>query len=277
MFARPDAVAALAAAEFRSALRGRVIQWFGALFAVLAVGIAVAGLGASGQLMVQGFGRTAVSLLTLALYLLPLVGLALGASTFGAEDGGTELLLAQPVPRGAVLAGRAAGLALALLTVAVAGFGAAGVVVGLFTGPGGVGAYLLVLTGAALVGLAGLSLGVLIGVLARRRTAAVGMALAAWLAIAVIYDLLAIAVLQLAGSGEPGSLLLALLALNPVDGVRALGLTALGADVLLGPTGAAMQRLMGPGGGAAIVAASLMVYLVAPLVGAAAVYRRRDF
>lgn len=277
MSARPDAVVALAAAEFRSALRGRVIGWFGALFAALAIGIAVAGLGASGQLMVQGFGRTAVSLLTLALYLLPLVGLALGASTFGAEDGGTELLLAQPVPRGAVLAGRAAGLALALLTVAVAGFGAAGVVVGLFAGIAGLGAYLAVLTGAALVGLAGLSLGVLIGVLARRRTAAVGMALAAWLAIAVVYDLLAIAVLQLTGSGEPGPLLLGLLALNPVDGVRALGLTALGADVLLGPTGAAMQRLMGEGGGAAIVAGSLMVYLVAPLLGAAAVYRRRDF
>jgi hypothetical protein len=38
-----------------------------------------------------------------------------------------------------------------------------------------------------------------------------------------------------------------------------------------------MQRLMGPGGGAAVVAASLTVYLVAPLMGAAAVYRRRDF
>ena len=277
MFARPDVIGALAAAEFRSALRGRVIQWFGALFGVLAIGISIAGLGASGELMVQGFGRTAVSLLTLALYLLPLVGLALGASTFGAEDGGTELLLAQPVSRGAVLAGRAAGLALALVAVAVAGFGAAGLVVALFAGSAGLGGYAAVLAGAALVGLAGLSLGVLIGVLARRRTAAVGMALAAWLAIAVVYDLVAIAVLQLFGSGEPGPLLVALLALNPVDGVRALGLTALGADVLLGPTGAAMQRLMGPGGGAAIVLASLVACLTVPMALAAAVYRRRDF
>lgn len=272
-----EAVRALAAAEFRSAIRGRVIQWFSVLFAALALGIAVAGLGASGQFMVQGFGRTAVSLLTLALYLLPLLGLLLGASSFGTEDGGTELLLAQPVPRGAVLAGRAAGLALALLVVAVAGFGTAGVVVAVFAGIAGLGAYVAVLIGAALVGLAGLALGVLLGVLARRRTAAVGMALAAWLAIAVVYDLIAIAVLQLAGSGEPGPLLLVLLTLNPVDGVRALGLTALGADVLLGPTGAAMQRLMGRGGGAALVLGSVLVYLAAPLAGAAAVYRRRDF
>jgi Cu-processing system permease protein len=277
MFARPDAIAALAAAEFRSAVRGRVVQWFGALFAVLAIGVAVAGLGASGQLLVQGFGRTAVSLLTLALYLLPLVGLALGASTFGAEDGGTELLLAQPVPREVVLTGRAAGLALAMLAVAAAGFGSAAVIVAVFAGTAGLGAYAAMVLGAVLVGLAGLSLGVMLGVLARRRAAAVGMALAAWLAIAVVYDLIAIAVLQLFGSGEPGPLLLGLLALNPVDGVRALGLTALGADVLLGPTGAAMQRLMGPGGGAAVVGASVLVCLAAPMAIAARVYRARDF
>lgn len=271
------AARALAAAEFRGAVRGRVVQWFAALFALLALGIAVAGLGASGQLTVQGFGRTAVSLLTLALYLLPLLGLLLGAGSFGAEDGGTELLLVQPVSRGMVLAGRATGLALALLTVAGAGFGAAGLVVGFVAGPAGLAAYLAVLAGAVAVGLAGLSLGVLIGVAARRRSAAVAMALAAWFAIAVVYDLLAITVLQLVGDGQPGPLLLALLALNPVDGMRALGLTALGADVLLGPTGAAMQRLMGPGAGAAVVLASLMVYLVFPLLSAAALYRRRDF
>lgn len=277
MSGRADAVIALAAAEFRSAVRGRVIQWFGALFAALALGIAVAGLGATGELIVQGFGRTAVSLLTLALYLLPLLGLLLGASSFGAEDGGTELLLVQPVPRGVVLAGRAGGLALALLTVAAAGFGAAGLVVGTFAGLTDLAAYLAVVAGAALVGLAGLALGVLLGVVARRRTAAVGMALAAWLSIAVVYDLLAITLLQLIGSGEPGPLLLTLLALNPVDGVRALGLTALGADVLLGPTGAAMQRMMGPGGGALVVGGSLLACLAGPLIGAAAVYRRRDF
>ena len=68
----------------------------------------MAGLAASGQLLVQGFTRTAVSLLSLALYLLPLVGLVLGAHAFGAQDGGTELLLAQPIARH-VLLGRCLG------------------------------------------------------------------------------------------------------------------------------------------------------------------------
>ena len=55
-----------------------MIQGLGALFALMALAIAVAGLAASGQLVVQGFTRTAVSLLSLALYLLPLVGLSSG-------------------------------------------------------------------------------------------------------------------------------------------------------------------------------------------------------
>ena len=83
-----DALRAIAAAECRGALAGRLVQGLGALFALMALAISLAGLAASGHLMVQGFTRTAVSLLSLALYLLPLVGLVLGAHAFGVEDGG---------------------------------------------------------------------------------------------------------------------------------------------------------------------------------------------
>ena len=66
MRGRADVLCALAMAEFRGALRGRFVQGFGLLFAALAVGIALAGLSASGQLLVQGFVRTSASLLTLS-------------------------------------------------------------------------------------------------------------------------------------------------------------------------------------------------------------------
>ena len=122
-----------------------------------------------------------------------------------------------------------------------------------------------------------LAAGVLIGVLARRRPAAIGGTLAAWLCAAVLYDLVAIGLLQLTGSGEPGRYLVALLALNPVDGMRAPGLVTLGADVLLGPTGAAMQRAMGPGGGTAIVLGSLVAWCVFPIAAAIRAYAHRDF
>jgi Cu-processing system permease protein len=267
----------VAGAEYRSALASRLVQGFGAVFALLAVAIAVAGLAASGQVLVQGFTRTAVSLLSLALYLLPLVGLVLGAHAFGVEDGGTELLLAQPIGRGSVLLGRTAGLAAALTLVAVIGFGLAGAVVLLGAGAAGAAGYLLVAGGSTVVGLAGLAIGVLLGVRARRRLTAVAMAMVAWVVLALLFDFAAIALLQFAGDGQPGPLLLALLAANPIDGMRAIGLVSLGADVLLGPTGAALTKLMGPSGGTLLVATALAAWCVVPLALAARVFSRRDF
>jgi Cu-processing system permease protein len=201
----------------------------------------------------------------------------LGAHAFGVEDGGTELLLAQPIGRGSVLLGRTAGLAAALTLVALIGFGLAGVVVLLGAGAAGAAGYLLVAGGSTVVGLAGLALGVLLGVRARRRLAAVAMAMVAWVVLALLFDFAAIALLQFAGDGQPGPLLLALLAANPIDGMRAIGLVSLGADVLLGPTGAALSRLMGPSGGTLLVATALAAWCVVPLALAARVFSRRDF
>ena len=277
MSAAIRAALVVAAAEFRAALAGRLVQGFGVVFALMALAIAGAGLAASGQVVVQGFTRTAVSLLSLALYLLPLVGLVLGAHAFGVEDGGTELLLAQPIARSTVLVGRTLGLAATLVLVAALGFGLAGLVVLAGAGVEGLAGYALVAVGSTVVGLSGLALGVLLGVRARRRLSAVAMALVAWVVLAVLFDFGAIALLQFVGDGEPGPMLLVLLAANPIDGMRALGLVGLGADVLLGPTGAALSKLLGPSGGAALVGAALLAWCTVPLAVAARIYRRRDF
>jgi Cu-processing system permease protein len=274
---RIDAVRTIAAHELRGALRGKMVPAFAALFAALAVGISLAGLGASGQVIVQGFTRTAVSLMTLSLYLLPLLGLVMGAAAFGGDDGAAELLLAQPIGRGEALLGRAAGLFAALGMVSLAGFGTAGALVAAQAGTEGIGGYVGVALGSTFVGFAGLALGVLIGVSTRRRASAVGWALAAWFGAAVLYDLACIGVLQVAGSGEPGPYLVALLALNPMDGIRALGLVQLGADVLLGPTGAALQKLLGATAGTLVVLGGLVAWTAGPLALASRAYRRRDF
>jgi ABC-type transport system involved in multi-copper enzyme maturation permease subunit len=120
-------------------------------------------------------------------------------------------------------------------------------------------------------------MGVLIGILSRRRSTAVGWALGAWFTAAILYDLAAITLLQLTGTGEPGPLLVAILAANPIDGVRAFSLISLGADVLLGPTGAALQRLLGVGSGGILVLASLAAWVSLPPAAAAWVFGRRDF
>lgn len=274
---RRTVIATVSAHELRSALRGRMVPVFSALFTLLTVGIALAGLGASGVLVVQGFTRTAVSLLTLSLYLLPLLGLLLGAASFSGDDGSTEMLLAQPITRADVLLGRLLGLYTSLLIIAAAGFGLSGLMVLATTGMRGIGDFLGVAAGATAVGGVGLGAGVLIGVLARNRSTATGWALGVWFAAVVLYDLAAIALLQLTGTGDPGPVLVAILAFNPIDGVRAAALISLGADVLLGPTGAALELLFGRGGGTMYVLAALSLWIVLPPAVAALVYERRDF
>ncbi len=267
---------ALASFELRSTLRGKMILAFAVLFAVVAVGLAVAGLGGSGRLLVQGFTRTSVSLMTLGLYMLPLLGLLLGAMAFADRSGAMEAMAAQPIGAADIVLGRALGLAASVVLVVLAGFGSAGFFIAMGAGFLGIGGFMVVAMATALVGIAGLAVGILIGVAARSRLGAAGGAMAAWLFAAVVYDLLAIGILQLAGDGEPAKWLVAVLALNPIDGVRAVALVELGADVLLGPAGAALERLFGGAGGIWLVAASLAAWVAGPLALAISLHARRD-
>jgi hypothetical protein len=59
--------------------------------------------------------------------------------------------------------------------------------------------------------------------------------------------------------------------------MRALGLVGLGADVLLGPTGAAPSRLLSPTAGGALVVASVVAWCLLPLGLAARAFRLKDF
>jgi Cu-processing system permease protein len=269
-------VLALAVFELRATLRGKMVPIFAVLFAIVAAGVALAGLGGSGQLLVQGFTRTAVSLMTLGYYIMPLLGLLLGAMAFAGNSAAVEAIAAQPVGVAELVVGRALGLLAAIVLVVVAGFGSAMLLIAASAGAAGIGGFLLVALGSALAGAAGLAVGILLGVVSRSRLGAMGGAIAAWLFAALVFDLIAIGMLQLVGDGQPGRWLLALLSLNPIDGLRAVSLVELGADVLLGPAGAALERVLGGAGGLSFVAVSLTLWIAVPLAGAITLSSRLD-
>lgn len=263
--------------EFAATLRGRLVPSFGGLFALLCVGIVVAGLGGSGRVLVQGFTRTAASVGNLALFVFPLLGLILGASAFSGSGGDQEILVASPLRRSTILAGRLAGLFAALVAIAVSGFGVAAVLIAVRTGVAGFGGFAQVFAASLASAWIGLALGALLGTLARGRSAAVGWALAAWFFFAVIYDLGLIALLQVAGDRIPALGLAAALALNPIDAIRTLTLLGLDAEVLLGSTGAAFVGLLGEGAGMAVLLVGVVAFLLGPPTVAAVVFSRRDF
>lgn len=186
-----SSISLLAQKELRDALRNR---WFGLYtitFVALALGLSYLALSGVGYSGFAGFGRTAAGLINLTLLIVPLMALTVGATSLAGERerGTLPYLLAQPVSRSEIVAGKFLGLAAALLASLATGFGLAGLALGLRGGAGDAIIYLGQLGLAFLLALAALSIGFLISAVTERGAAAVGVALFLWLVFVFLGDL----------------------------------------------------------------------------------------
>ena len=195
----------IAGREVREALRSRWFAAAAASFLLLALALSWLGLAGAQRSGLAGFDRTTAALLNLTLLFVPLVALSLGGLGVAGEleDGSLALLLSHPVTRTEVYVGKYLGMVASMGASIVAGFGAAGLVVGVLTGGGQVRPFLELVGLSLLLAAASLSLGTLISVMARSRARAVGAAFAAWLALVYLCDLGAIG-LAVARNLSPG-------------------------------------------------------------------------
>jgi Cu-processing system permease protein len=255
---RPSAIALVAARELREAARGRWFVLAAGCFLVLSLGVSWLGLAGAQRSGLAGFDRTTASLLNLALLFVPLVTLSLGGLGIAGEleDGSLALVLAQPVTRLEVFAGKYLGL---LATVAAAiglGFGTTGVVVGAATG-GDAHAFAALVGLALLLAAATLGIGTLLSVALGSRARVVGAAFSAWLAMVYLSDLGTIG-LTIARGLQPGQVFVLAL-LNPVQQARVLGTLALSERLdVLGPVAAFGLDHFGEAGLVAMLLAALL-------------------
>ncbi len=193
-----------AAQELLLAVRSRWTQIFALVFAGLALAVAVSGYVLSGGSGMQDFARTAASLVQLVLLLVPLASIVMGVLALTPDRGGAEILYAQPVARGAVLVGTLAGLFAALVGAQAIGFGAAGLLIFARAGAGGLGGFIVVALGSAVLTAVFLSLAaaVSVGQVGRRRVRALAVALVAWFVLALLVDVAALALASLLRSGD---------------------------------------------------------------------------
>src|SRR5215471_20035878 len=96
--------------EYRAAFESRWLFLFSAFFALIVLGLSYFGLAQSREVGFQGFARVTLSLLNLALFVVPLTALLLGVTSITGSSETLSLLLAQPVGRAEVLAGKFLGL-----------------------------------------------------------------------------------------------------------------------------------------------------------------------
>lgn len=262
--------------ELREAVRSRWFTLYTLAFAVLGLGISYVSAVGSGGMGLSGFGRTSAGLINLVLLVVPLMAMTAGAGSVASdrERGMLAYLLAQPVSRVEVLLGKYLGLAVALLACLCLGLGACATILA-WKGEATRPASIVWLAGLSFgLALAMLSVGMLISVVARKASVAVGTAIFAWLTLVFVTDLgLMAGAMALRLRIEQ---LLALSLLNPLQVFKMWSLHAVDSTLdVLGPAGLYAVDSFGPWLHA-IFGASLAAWIVLPLAVAAVVFSRRS-
>ena len=275
--AKARRVRVIAAEEYRRALESRWLFFFAALFAAIVLGLSYFGLAQSREIGFQGFARVTLSLLNLVLFIVPLTGLVLGVTSITGSGEALPLLLAQPVTRGEVLAGKYLGLAAALGVAQALGFGGGGIVVALNAGAAQVPGFLVLTCLSLVLGWLTLAAALLLAALWPDRLRAMTAALLLWLLLVVAYDLVVLGTTAVLRGMPLQAVLFPALLLNPVDLVRVLTTLAVGSGALFGPTSAVLMKMFGSGAGIALCVAVLAFETVAPLFVAVWIFRRRDW
>jgi Cu-processing system permease protein len=233
--------------ELQDARRNRWYLIYVLVFTGLSLALAWLGMTGLGDYGLAGFGRTAASIINIVLLVVPLMGLTLGAISLAGERERSTLLylLAQPVTQLEVLLGKYIGLAIALFSALVLGFGISGILITLQGGSAEINIYLLMVLLAFMLALVCLSIGFLISSMVRKGSTAVSIALFTWLLLLVFGDLGLMGTSIVLNLGVDQLFTLTLL--NPMQIFKiAAILNIRGSLEVLGPAGIYALRTYGP-------------------------------
>lgn len=255
----------IAGKEFRDRIRNRWVLAVALIFALFALAIAWFGAAQQGTVGFRGIDVTIASLVSLVVYLVPLIALILGYDAIIGEKerGSLDLLLAMPITRFEILLGKYLGLSAALASATALGFGAGVLALAAQLTARDVHHYLGFAGSAILMGMAFLSISMLVSVLSTDRIRASGTAIGLWFFFVLLFDLLLMGALVLSqgtlGSGVFGALLM----LNPADVFRLLNVfSSEQVQNLYGLATVMPDHLTNP----AVLVAILLGWIVAPFM-----------
>lgn len=263
--------------EFRDGLRNKWVVGATLILATLALALTLLGSTPTGILGVKPLAVTVVSLSSLTIFLIPLIGLLLGydAIVGEAERGCLLLLLTYPVSRLEIILGKFLGHAAILSFATVVGYGAAGAAAAWASGGDAESwlAFVWLLLSTIMLGLAFLALAYLVSVIVKERTTAAGIVVGLWLFFVIVYDLALMGGLVATQGRIGANIFTGLLLLNPADVYRLFNLTSFeNVRMLSGMAGLSAAVRFSP--------VALLVVLAAwsaiPLAIAAGFFKRRN-
>lgn len=219
--------------------------------------------------------KAILSLVNVALFVVPLAGIVFGVIYLYASREFVELMLAQPVARKQLFAGLYLGL-----VGSMAGAAAIGLGVPLLFFSRTVESLVPSLTLVAMtvsLSCAFTGLAAIIAYHVEDRVRGLALALGIWLVLAIVWDgLVLILATQFADYPIERAMLGAMVA-NPIDLARLLLLFQFDVAALLGYTGAVFQRFLGAGLGTFIAATALAAWAVIPAALGRRLFLHKDF
>jgi Cu-processing system permease protein len=262
----------IASKEFRDRIRNRWVLAVALVFAVFSLAIAYFGAAQQGAVGFRGIEVTIASLVSLVIYLVPLIALILGfdAIVGERERGSLDLLMSMPLTRLELIFGKFFGLFLALACSTIIGFGLAGVLLATQVPLAALYHYIGFVFSAVLLGAAFLSLAVMVSVFAPDRGRASSAAIGLWFFFVLVFDLLLLGALVLGGGQWGSDLFPYLLLLNPADVFRIVNIFGV-EDVrtMYGLTTVFPEKLANAG----VLGGVMVLWIVMPLI--VAVWRFR--
>ncbi|MCP4768360.1 MAG: ABC transporter permease [Gammaproteobacteria bacterium] len=268
----------LALKELRDGFRNRWVAAAIIVLGILALVLSVLGSAPTGSVRVSELDISVISLASLSVYLIPLIALMLSYDALVGEfeRGTMMLLLAYPVTRWQIIVGKFLGHLMILLIAIVVGYGGTVVVLTLVTDSGTEGwqAYAMMMASTLVLGAVFIALGYLISVIVRERATAAGSAIGLWLVFVVLYDLLLFGALTMDEEQKISQQLFSMLMLiSPTDTYRILNLSLFdGVSEAAGIAGVASEAGMS----GMLLASSLLLWIILPLVATLLLFRRRE-
>jgi Cu-processing system permease protein len=214
--------------------------------------------------------KALLSLLTIVLIVIPLVGLIFTTIHYYNSYEFIELVLSQPLSRKKILLSEFGGVSVSLLASFFVGVG----IPILVWSCNSVGIALL-LIGLCLT-IIFTSLGFLASVLARDKARGIGIALMLWFYFAMIYDGLVMLILFSFSDYPLEKLTLFLSALNPIDLGRIFIMLKMDISALMGYTGALYKGFFGNTWGMLFTFGTMLLWVIIPMWIALKKFQRKD-
>lgn len=186
---------------------------------------------------ISGYSGITGSILSLTLYLLPLMSLFLGSFSITAEkeEGSWQLLSTYPLGTASFMLGKYIGLSVVLLTIIFFGYGLMGLITGIIGKMFEINTYLLFLSFSCGLVLLFLTIALWIGSLAKNRWQALTISVMIWFFTVIAWPTILISGLGLLPYLWIKPLLIILTFLNPAEFVRLFVVIKLGGGSVLGP------------------------------------------